>query len=99
MKQSIIEIVKVRVNEQGVKDKMKDATETVTELKTNILRYIGYRNCIDLETRRQTRVALISSMKQTQAMLWELQLILGIEDLEKLTEDYIEWQELQSIPH
>lgn len=99
MKQSVIEVLKVRIDMQGVKDKMKDATETVSELKINILRYIGYRDCIDMETRRQTRVALISSMKQTQAVLWELQLILGIDDIGKQTEDYLEWQELQSIPH
>lgn len=99
MKQSIIELLKVRVDEWGVKCKMMDAMGTALELERNLHSYIDYRDSINLETRRQTRVALISSMKQTQAMLWELQLILGIDDLEKLTTDYLEWQELQSIPH
>lgn len=99
MKQSIIEILKVRVDKQGVEYEMLGAMSTALELENNVSDYINYRNSIDLETRRQTRVALISSMKKTQAMLWELQLILGIDDLEKQTEDYLEWKELQSIPH
>lgn len=99
MKQSIIEILKVRVDKQGVEYEMLGAMSTALELENNVSDYINYRNSINLETRRKTRVALISSMKKTQAMLWELQLILGIDDLEKLTEDYMEWQELQSIPH
>lgn len=99
MKQSIIELLKVRVDKQGVKYRMLDAMATALELENNIHDYLNYRNSIDLETRRKTRVALISSMKKTQTMLWELQLMLGIDDLEKLTEDNIEWQELQSIPH
>jgi len=99
MKQSIIEILKVRVDEQGVKNRMVDAMQTAMQLINDIEIYLEFRNSIDLETRRKKRVALISSMKKTQAMLWELQLILGIDDLEKQTEDYMEWQELQSIPH
>lgn len=99
MKQSIIEILKERVDERGVKNRMVNAMETAMGLVNDIERYCENRNSIDLETRRQTRVALIAKMEWTQAMLWELQLILGIEDLEKLTEDYIEWRELQSIPH
>lgn len=78
---------------------MVNAMETATELVNDIEKYCENRNSNDLETRRQTRVALIAKMEWTQAMLWELQLILGIDDLEKLTEDYIEWRELQSIPH
>lgn len=99
MKQSIIEILKVRIDEQGVKSRMMNATEAAYELEINIKRYSDKRNSIDLEARRLTRVALIANMKRTQAMLWELQLILGIDDLEKQTEDYIEWRELQSIPN
>ena len=99
MKKSIIEILKVRIDKEELKYRMMAAAEAVCELKTNILSYNVYRNSIDMEARRQARVALICSMKQAQTMLWELQLILGIEDLGKLTEDYIEWQELQSIPH
>lgn len=99
MKQSIIEILKVRVDEQRVKDRMVNAMETAMQLVNDIERYLICRDSIDLETRRKTKVALISSMKKTQAVLWELQLILGIDDLEKQTEDYLEWQELQSIPH
>lgn len=78
---------------------MVNAMETAMELVNDIERYIEFRNSIDLETRRKTRMALISSMVKTQAVLWELQLILGIDDLEKQTEDCLEWQELQSIPH
>lgn len=78
---------------------MMAAAEAVAKLRTNILEYNVYRNSVDMEARRQARVALICSMKQAQTMLWELQLILGIDDLEKLTEEYIEWQELQSIPY
>lgn len=99
MKQSIIEILKVRVDKQGVEYEMLGAMSTALELENNVSDYINYRNSIDLETRRKKRVALISSMKKTQAVLWELQLILGIDDLEKQTEDYLEWKELQSIPH
>lgn len=98
MKQSIIEILKVRVEEPGVKYRMVDALVTTMQLNIDIERYTEFRNSIDLETRRKTRVALISSMKKTQAMLWELQLILGVDDLEKQAEDYIGWRELQSIP-
>lgn len=103
MKQSIIEVLKVGVDERGAKGKMMDAKETALKLEKEIRIYIAYRDSIGFETHRKERVAirvaLINSMKQVQAMLWELQLILGIEDLEKLTEDYIEWRELQSIPH
>ena len=99
MKQSIIEILKVRVDERGVKNRMVNAMETAFELANCIERYNNNRNSTDLEARRQTRVTLIEKMKRTQAMLWELQLILGIDDLDRRTEDYIEWRELQSIPH
>lgn len=99
MKQSIIEILKVTVDERGVKNRMVNAMETAFELVNDIERYIRNRDSIDLETRRQTRVTLIEKMKRTQAMLWELQLILGIDDLERRAEDYIEWRGLHSIPH
>lgn len=99
MKQSITELLKVRVDERGVENEMMDAIATAEELLDDISRYMEFRNSIDLDIRRITRVALIVRMKRTQAMLWELQLILGIDDLEKQTKDYIEWRELQSIPH
>lgn len=78
---------------------MADAMVTALKLEEEIEKYLECRDSIDLEARRKTRVALIAKMEWTQAMLWELQLILGIDDLEKRTEDYIEWRELQSIPH
>lgn len=99
MKQSIIEILKVRVDERGVKHELMNAMDVISDFYKDMHFYINHRDSIDLETRRKTRVALIGSMKKTQALLWELQLILGIDDLEKQTEDFIEWQELQSIPH
>lgn len=99
MKQSIIEMLKVRIDERGVNNRMVNAMKTAMGLINSLESYYDIRNSVDLEARRQTRVALITRMKRTQAMLWELQLILGIDDLEKQTEDYIEWRELQSIPH
>lgn len=99
MKQSIIEILKVRVDERGVKNRMVCAMETAIELLNDIERFAEFMGSDELETRRETRETLITKMKKTQAMLWELQLILGIDDLEKQTEDCLEWQELQSIPH
>lgn len=78
---------------------MVDAMGIANDLYLSIYEFDKYRDSTDLIKVQEKRGKLIKIMKQTQIMLWEFQLILNIEDLEKQTEDYIEWRELQSIPH